>query len=75
MGLVVQANGGRFVWGSKLQSATAQSTAKAEFTALDTVMRKKTSFCHVLGKIVTPMEEHTALLQGNLGRISWTQGV
>lgn len=66
---VMQIKRRSIVCGPNLHSATAQSTADAEFTALATVLHDVAWLHKVLGEIGAPLEETTALLQNNQGCI------
>lgn len=74
-GILITFAGAPIVWQSKLQQATATSTAEAEFAALSTCAREVGWLRGVLAELHLQDDSPTTVLQDNLGTITWTQDV
>lgn len=74
-GVFVAYSGCPIIWMSKMQTATATSTAEAEFGALSVAVREVVWTRNVLAEIDFPEKAETVIWQDNLGAISWTEKV
>ena len=74
-GYVLYINSSPIIWSSKLQTATAQSTAEAEFFALHSVVREVSRVRDILRELGEHQRSPTVVYQDNLGTISWTDNV
>lgn len=74
-GYMATLNGGPVLWTSKLQTATALSTAEAEFSALSACVREVRWLRDVMAEVCCPQVKATTIYQDNLGAISWTEHV
>lgn len=74
-GFMVTLNDGPILWTSRLQTATAQSTAEAEFAALASCVREVRWVRDILEEVHCLQSEPTTIFQDNLGAISWTDHV
>lgn len=68
-------NSGPVVCCLRVQSSTAQCTAKADYTALSSSTRKILWVYAILEKVTTPVCSHSTLYQGNLNTTTWTENV
>lgn len=74
-GMLVLFHGSPVSWASKMQTATAMSTAEAEFAALASTVREVVWIQDILHEVGFEQETKTAIMQDNLGAISWTEDV
>ena len=72
-GFTLTVNGGPIIWRSKLQTATAQSSTEAEFTALQSTVREVRWVQNVLAEVGVLRCKPTEIHQEKLGAISWTE--
>ena len=74
-GFVLQINSGSFIYSSKLQTVTSQSTAEAQFRSLSATVRETVWVLHFLRELGIVLSGPTHIYRDNLGAIAWTQEV
>lgn len=74
-GYALYINRSPVVWSSKLQLATAKSTAEADFSALQLCTWEACWVRNVLKDLGSHQKELTPIFQDNLETISWTESV